>query len=145
MAESKLARNGRSNRKDVATRRVLVIDDDSKVGDTARMILEAEGFDVVVALDGLHGLKAMQALRFDLAIVDLFMPGMDGLQTTKELRQLDPGMPIIAVSGFMFPGECPEMPHFSLMAKEAGAFATLYKPFRRHKLLQVIRDVMGAG
>ena len=84
-------------------------------------------------------------MRFDLAIVDLFMPGMDGLETTKGLRQLDPGMPIIAVSGFMFPDECPEMPHFSSMAKEAGALATLYKPFRRHELLQASRDVTVAG
>jgi CheY-like chemotaxis protein len=124
--------------------RILVIDDDKGVADTARNILEREGHDVVVAEDGSAGLWTMRDGRFDLAIVDLFMPGMDGLETARALRRLAPVMPIIAMSGFMFRGECPEMPHFSAMAKEAGALATLYKPFRRHDLLRVIDEVTGA-
>jgi CheY-like chemotaxis protein len=128
-----------------AVQRVLIIDDDRRVADTARAILEREGYDVVVAEDGSAGLRALQDGRFDLAIVDLFMPVMDGLETTRELRRLAPVMPIIAMSGFMFRGECPQMPHFSAMAKEAGALATLYKPFRRQELLQVVRDVSGTA
>jgi CheY-like chemotaxis protein len=124
---------------DSAIQRVLFIDDDKAVGETAKVILEAAGFDVVVAEDGRAGLKAVEAGRFDVAIVDLFMPGMDGLETAGHLRRLNPDLPIIAVSGFMFPGECPPMPHFSSMAREAGAHATLYKPFRPHDLLQAIQ------
>jgi CheY-like chemotaxis protein len=126
---------------DSAMQRVLLIDDDKAVGEATKIMLEAEGFDVVVADDGHAGLRAMEAGRFDLAIVDLFMPGMDGLETASRLRRLNPNLPIIAMSGFMFRGECPPMPHFSSMAQEAGADATLYKPFRPHELLQAIRVV----
>jgi CheY-like chemotaxis protein len=126
-------------------RRVLLIDDDESVGAATKIVLEAEGFDVVVAQDGPAGLKALEAGRFDVAIVDLFMPGMDGLETTSRLRRLDPVLPIVAMSGFMFHGECPPMPQFSTMAHEAGAHATLYKPFRPHELLQAIRVVTVAS
>jgi CheY-like chemotaxis protein len=122
-------------------RRVLLIDDDESVGAATKIVLEAEGFDVVVAEDGRAGLKALEAGRFDLAIVDLFMPGMDGLATARGLRQINPDLPIIAMSGFMFRGSCPPMPHFLAMAQEAGARATLYKPFRPDDLLQAIERV----
>jgi len=52
-------------------------------------------------------------------------------------------MPVITASGFMFGGECPEMPNFDAMAAEAGASATLYKPFKPKDLLQVIQKVHG--
>jgi CheY-like chemotaxis protein len=122
-------------------RRVLLIDDDESVGAATKIVLEAEGFDVVVAEDGRAGLKALEAGRFDVAIVDLFMPGMDGLATARGLRQINPDLPIIAMSGFMFRGSCPPMPHFLAMAQEAGAHATLYKPFRPDDLLQAIERV----
>src|SRR5882757_2954944 len=124
---------------EAAMQRVLLVDDDKTVGEATKILLEAEGFDVVLAEDGRAGLRAMAAGHFDLAIVDLFMPGMDGLETTSRLRRLDPVLPIVAMSGFMFHGECPPMPQFSTMAHEAGAHATLYKPFRPHELLQAIR------
>lgn|SRR5262245_20170423 len=130
---------------DARPRRVLVIDDDEIVAETTKTILEAERYEVVVAEHGKAGIETMRSERFDLAIVDLFMPGIDGLATTKALRLINPAMPVIAISGFMFPGECPQMPQFSSMAKEAGALATLYKPFRRHELRAVIRTVIGGG
>jgi CheY-like chemotaxis protein len=126
---------------DIAMRRVLLIDDDKSVGAATKVVLEAEGFDVVVVEDGLAGLKALEAGRFDLAIVDLFMPGMDGLATAKGLRQINPSLRIIAMSGFMFRGSCPPMPQFLAMAQEAGAHATLYKPFRPDELFQAIERV----
>ena len=96
-----------------------------------------------MAEHGKAGIETMKSQRFDLAIVDLFMPGMDGLATTKALRLINPAMPVIAISGFMFPGECPQIQTCSSTGKEAGAFATLYKPFRRHELMAVIRAVAG--
>jgi CheY-like chemotaxis protein len=129
---------------DFAMRRVLLIDDDKSVGEATKIVLEAEGFDVVVAEDGRAGLCALEAGRFDLAIVDLFMPGMDGLATAKGLHQINPDLPIIAMSGFMFRGTCPPMPHFVSMAQEAGANATLYKPFRPDELLQAIERATAA-
>ena len=62
------------------------------------------------------------------------MPDMDGLKVVEAIRRIDPGIPIIVASGFMFNGECSGMPGFEVMAAEAGAVhATLYKPLRPMK------------
>jgi CheY-like chemotaxis protein len=121
---------------------ILIIDDDEAVRTAASMMLEAHGFDVVTVESGPAGVAAIKAGAFDVVIVDLFMPGMDGLATTRAIHQHSPATPIIAVSGFMFPGRCPSMPDFHPMATEAGAVATLYKPFRPHELVQAVTDAM---
>ena len=122
---------------------ILIIDDDEAVRQTTKIVLEANGFDVVAVGDGKSGVGAINEQQFDLVIVDLFMPDMDGLATAKVIHQLSPTTPIIAASGFMFGGSCPEMPNFQTMAAEAGAFSTLYKPFRPKELLQAVQKAIG--
>jgi CheY-like chemotaxis protein len=122
--------------------RILIIDDDEAVRKATRIALEAHGYQVVAVENGPAGVAAIKAGPFDAVIVDLFMPGMDGLATTRAIHQCSPSTPIIAVSGFMFAGRCPTMPDFHLMATEAGAIATLYKPLRPHELVQAITNAM---
>jgi CheY-like chemotaxis protein len=122
--------------------RILVIDDDAAVRSATRIALEVNGFDVVAVGDGKSGIDAVAEQQFDVVIVDLFMPGMDGLATTTAIRKINPRMPIITASGFMFGGTCPEMPNFQAMAEEAGATAALYKPFRPKELLQAVQKAI---
>jgi CheY-like chemotaxis protein len=124
--------------------RILIIDDDEGVRRAATILLEANGFDVDSAADGVSGLEIVKSYKFDLVIVDLFMAGMNGLETTKAIRKYSPDMPIIAASGFMFGGACPEMPDFEAMTAEAGAISTLYKPFRPKEFLLAIQNAIGA-
>jgi len=121
---------------------ILIIDDDVAVCAATKIVLEANGFAVVTAPDGPAGIRAIEREAFDLVICDLFLPKMDGLEATKAIRKIKPAMPVITASGFMFGGECPEMPNFDAMAAEAGASATLYKPFKPKDLLQVIQKVL---
>ncbi|HTC02274.1 MAG TPA: response regulator [Xanthobacteraceae bacterium] len=122
--------------------RILIIDDDAAVRSATKIALEVNGFDVVAVADGKSGISAIQEQQFDVVIVDLFMPGMDGLATTTAIRKINPHMPIITASGFMFGGACPEMPNFQAMAEEAGATAALYKPFRPKELLQAVQKAI---
>jgi CheY-like chemotaxis protein len=124
--------------------RILVIDDDAAVRAATKILLDANGFDTVVAESGKSGIAAASSASFDLAIVDLFMPGMNGLDTAKALREQHSSLPIIAVSGFMFAGKCPEMPNFDAIAAEAGAMSTLYKPFRPNDLLREIQKALAS-
>ena len=121
---------------------ILIIDDDEAVRTATKILLTANGFDVAEAADGKGGIAAVKERQFDLVIVDLFMPGMNGLETTKAIREISPHIPIVAASGFMFGGSCPQMPDFSVMAAEAGATSTLYKPFRPKEFLQTIQEAM---
>jgi CheY-like chemotaxis protein len=125
--------------------RILIIDDDQAVRTATKIALEASGFDVVTVADGKSGLAEIVKQQFDVVIVDLFMPGMDGLETTKAIRELSPRMAIITASGFMFGGKCPEMPLFQDLAEEAGAISTLYKPFRPKELLEAVQKALGVA
>lgn|SRR5665213_2373932 len=125
--------------------RVLIIDDDEAVRSATKILLDANGFDVTAVADGQSGIKAIEARHFDLVIVDLFMPGTNGLDTTKAILKNSPLMPVIVVSGFMFGGSSPEMPDFEAMAMEAGAKAIQYKPIRPKVFLQAINDAIGVA
>lgn len=122
--------------------RVLIIDDDKTVREATRILLVAQGYEATTAEDGRAGIELAREGGFDIAIVDVFMPGMDGLTATQAIHREKPNLPIIAVSGFMFGGPCPTMPHFEAMALEAGATSTLYKPFRPAELKRAIEQAI---
>jgi CheY-like chemotaxis protein len=121
---------------------ILIIDDDKLVGEATQILLRARGYDVTVARDGKSGIAAIMAGQFDIAIVDLFMPDMDGLKVMQTIRQSNPTIAIIAASGFMFDGACPPMPGFDAMATDAGAVCTLYKPFRPHEVVRAVEQAI---
>ena len=87
--------------------RVLVIDDQPHVRATISIALKANGFDVVAVESGRLGLielnkTAFDIPLFDVAIVDIYMPDMDGVTLIKAMREYAPKLPIIAISGALF-------------------------------------------
>jgi CheY-like chemotaxis protein len=100
--------------------RVLLVDDDAANLALLREVLESEGIDVVgEAMDGESGVELTKALRPDVALIDLLMPVMDGLQATREIRQADLPTEVIILT---FYDDLLSEP-----AHEAGAFAYLVK------------------
>ena len=79
--------------------RILVVDDDAAVQLTIRLLLERAGHSVVTASDGRKGLALCQTGNFDLLFLDIFMPGMDGFETMRMVRQQRSQIPIIVISG----------------------------------------------
>ena len=122
---------------------ILIIDDDHLVAAATKAVLGSKGYDVSVVSNGEDGIAAVRNAKFDLVIVDLFMPGMDGLKVIQAIREGDGKVPMIAASGFMFGGgECPTMPNFDAMAAEAGAKLTLYKPFKPDVLMRTVEKAL---
>lgn len=119
--------------------RVLVIDDNDAVRQTVKSMLEHEGIEVIVADNGRSGVETLEGAAFDLAIVDLFMPGMDGIETIKALHQRRPSLPIIAISGSSRLGSQPD---FLTMATKLGAAHGLSKPFGRQELMAAVRTCL---
>jgi CheY-like chemotaxis protein len=122
--------------------RILIIDDEKAVREATEILLVANGYEVVTSEDGPTGIDLIKKGGIDLAIVDVFMPGMDGLTTTDAIHRHAPKLPVIAMSGFMLGGPCPTMPYFDEMATEAGAVFALYKPFRPAELIAAIKKAM---
>ena len=118
--------------------RGLVVDDDNAVRTAIKTVLEHNGFDVVVAEDGRSGIAEVQGHSFDVVIVDIFMPGMDGLETIRAFNKHAPTVPVIAISGFLFRDSAKPAPDFLQMATKLGAAYSLHKPFRPRDLLRVV-------
>jgi CheY-like chemotaxis protein len=121
---------------------ILVIDDDSAVSTTIALLLERAGHRVVVANDGRKGLKSFESGQFDLLIVDIFMPGMDGLETMRLVHQQRPEIPILVISGQPFASDSKPTPDFLYMATKLGAISSLRKPFRPAELLSSVASCL---
>lgn len=118
--------------------RILVVDDDVVARRAVRATLERAGHAVVLAECGHHGADAIEAFAFDVAIVDIFRPGMDGLATIRTFRQSAPTLPIIVMSGYVFRGASGPAPDFFRMAVDLGAATCLHKPFKAPALLRAL-------
>jgi CheY-like chemotaxis protein len=120
--------------------RILIIDDDPAVRAAMQMVLEREGLEVNAVGDGPAGIKLVAAEDFDLLLVDLFMPGMDGLETIRQINAHKPGLPVIIMSGVSFAAAGMQPPDFLAMAAKLGATGNLKKPFRPRELLAVVTE-----
>lgn len=124
---------------------ILIVDDDPAVQLTIRLLLERAGHRVTAAGDGRKGLALVEGSRFDLLFLDIFMPGMDGLETMRHVRALQPKLPIVVISGRAITPDAYAEPDFLKMATKLGAVASLQKPFRADALLAAVNGCLRAG
>jgi len=114
---------------------ILVVDDEAPVRDLLADMLDRAGYDVLSASNGEEALKLVQELAPALVVMDLVMPGKEGLETIAEIRRTAPMTKIIAISG-AFSGR------FLDVAAHLGANATLAKPLTADVLLSAVQDVL---
>ena len=125
--------------------KILIVDDDSAVQATIRILLEGAGHSVVTASDGRKGLAIFEAGDFDLLFLDIFMPGMDGLETMRLVHQQQPRIPIIVISGRPIVPDPAAGPDFLTMATKLGAICSLQKPFKPAALLEAVANSLEAA
>jgi len=122
-------------------KRILVIDDESAVRLFIRDCLEQSGYFVLEADNGHTGIAAFRQNPVDLVIVDLFMPGKEGIETIIELRKGYPNLKIVAISGGI-PRYGPD--NLLLSAQMLGADCCLSKPFSVQQLLDVVEKQLAS-
>ena len=81
-------------------KRILVVDDEESIRELYRAELAEEGYEVSLAGDGLQALQRIDALRPDLVTLDVKMPGIDGIETLRRIREKNPTLPVILVTAF---------------------------------------------
>ena len=118
--------------------KILIVDDDGAVRTTIQLLLQRAGHSVVAASDGRKGLILFEAEEFDLLFLDIFMPGMDGIETMRLVHALRPLVPIIVISGNPILSETGSAPNFLTMAMKLGAILSLQKPFKPAALLEAV-------
>ena len=124
---------------------ILVIDDDRAVLATIKILLERAAHTVEAVDNSRTGLRLLEAQAFDLLVVDIFMPGVDGFETMRLVHQSRPHMPIIVISGQQFSYSSEPTPDFLHMATRLGAVSSLHKPFRSSELLTAVNGILSSS
>ncbi len=114
---------------------VLVVDDDPTVSDVVRRYLEHADYGVTLAADGIAALDAVASRRPDLVVLDLMLPGLDGLEVCRRLRERDPELPIVMLTALG--DEADRVVGLSL-----GADDYVTKPFSPRELVLRVQSVL---
>ena len=118
--------------------RILIIDDEARLRKAMEQALVDEEHFVCTTEDGRHALGLFAAQPFDLVITDILMPAMDGLEIIQALRQMNPTVPIIAVSA----GGMADAELYLGLARKLGGTAVLTKPFLPAELREVVHRLL---
>jgi len=120
---------------------ILVIDDDGEMRTAIDYVLEAAGYKVITAANGKEGLREFAAARFDLVIVDIFMPEQDGFEVLMEIGKSSPRPKMLVISG----GGTYGLRRVLSWAERFGVQNTLSKPFTREQLLTAVEQVLSGS
>ena len=118
--------------------RILIIDDEKNIRRTFGMVLKGEGFEVIEAESGEAGLELWRSEGADVVILDVRLPGIDGLEVLRRMRTEAPAQPVVMISGH---GTIAT----ALEATREGAFDFLEKPCSRERVVLAVRNALRVG
>jgi DNA-binding NtrC family response regulator len=114
---------------------ILVIDDEEIMREILDALLSREGYHVRLAASAAEGIDLARSVPFDAAIVDVMMPGMDGIAALDELKKLDEELPVLMITAFA-------SVETAISAMKRGAFDYITKPFKNDEVLVVVRNAV---
>ena len=115
--------------------KIMIVDDDPGMRLTLEEILEDEGFDVVGAEDGYRAIELAKQSRFDLIFMDIKMPGINGVEAYKEVKNISKSTMVVMITGFAVDELIQE-------ALEEGAYAVIYKPLEVGQILDIVNKFL---
>ncbi len=114
---------------------ILIVDDEASIIDSLEGILSDDGFEVIHAYNGYEALKKIETESPDIVLLDIWMPGMDGIETLREIKRMAPHLPVVMITG-----------HGSIEsavdATKSGAFDFLEKPLSIDKVMVTINNAL---
>lgn len=119
-------------------KRILVIDDEASIRKSFKLSLEDTGYQVDEAESGMKGIEMERANKYDLIFLDLKMPGMNGIQTLRKLREINQAKPIYIVTTFY--GEF--MDDLKKAQKDGVYFEVLQKPIGADQIVLVCKSLL---
>jgi UDP-3-O-[3-hydroxymyristoyl] N-acetylglucosamine deacetylase len=115
---------------------ILIVDDEASIRKSLEGVLNDEGYSCALASDGADALSQLQSLHPSLVLLDIWMPGMDGIETLRRMRAAQPGTPVIMMSGHATIST-------AIKATKFGASDFIEKPLEIELLLNAIRRALG--
>ena len=116
--------------------RVLVIDDKKIIGDLFDFTLGYSGHDITVVDNAAAAMDAVKKKEFDIAFVDIVMPDKDGIAVLREIRSINPGLPVVMMSGY-------SVLEKRTQSKDLGAIECMKKPFEMDDVRRVVKQAIG--
>src|SRR5210317_697872 len=117
------------------TKTIMIVDDEPSIRTSLEGVLEDEGYKVICASDGNEALKTIEEEMPDLILLDIWMPGIDGIETLKRMRSLHPGLQVIMISGH---GSI----ETAVTATKLGAYDFIEKPLSLERTLVTIQNAL---
>ncbi len=114
---------------------VLIVDDEISIIDSLEGILSDDGFQVIHAYNGYEALKKIETESPDIVLLDIWMPGMDGIDTLKEIKKIAPNLPVVMITGH---GTIES----AVDATKSGAYDFLEKPLSIDKVMITINNAL---
>lgn len=114
---------------------ILIVDDETNVRLNYRVTLETEGYKIFEAVSGARALEELLGRSFDLAILDMRMPGMDGLELLAKMREIGITVPTMIITAYS------DVPH-AVQAMKLGAIDFLQKPLRPEELRRIVAEML---
>jgi DNA-binding NtrC family response regulator len=118
--------------------KILVIDDDAGIRNLLGTLLSRKGYDVVLADGGRKGLDLLRRERPDVVVLDLKMPEMDGMAVLQQIRNLNPGQPVIILTGA-------RLPEAEERLRACGVSEYVEKEFSLHRLGDALNRALAAS
>ena len=118
---------------------VLIVDDERDAIDAMKMYLDLQGFDVRLAYSGSEGVNAAKEAKPDLVLLDLAMPGMDGWQALKLMKESAPDLRVVILTGSVPDRNLEEQ------VKQEGAIGIITKPIQIDELVPKIQSFIDGG
>ncbi|MBI2212676.1 MAG: sigma-54-dependent Fis family transcriptional regulator [Acidobacteria bacterium] len=115
--------------------RVLIIDDEEVLRDVMQAVLRREGFDVALAATAEEGLAIVESDEIDLVILDIMLPGMDGHEALRNIKELSPSLPVIIVTAY-------SSIDGAILAMKNGAFHYIPKPFKNEEVIITVNKAL---
>jgi DNA-binding NtrC family response regulator len=115
---------------------ILVVDDDENLCQNLLDVLSQKGYRVTIALDSTSAIEKVRTSVFDIMLLDMKLPPLNGLETYLVIRQLCPSIVVVIITGFLL-----EMEEMINIIRKTGAYALLEKPINIDKLLALLEQI----
>jgi len=115
--------------------KILIVDDEKDIAEIIWKILEFKGYEVELAKSGYESIEKAKKISFDLCLLDIKLPDINGMEVFLKLKEINPQIRVIMMTGFA-------MEYLIEEARKEGVYACIHKPFNIEKLFELIEEVL---
>lgn len=116
--------------------RVLIVEDDRDFSESLRLVVAMRGYDIDLSFSGEDALEQFDPARHAIILMDIRLPGINGIDTLLQIRDRAPDVPVLMMTG------CEQGSEEAVLAKTAGASDLLFKPFKIKQMLDQVDSIL---